>query len=161
MQQRGEAAHVHTRATVPGPRLAKSRERGDSRLPCGVVCEVSEGNHLHDHLRRATRHTPFTDTQESVNHIDRYPLRPPSPSSTVLRTAIRTEADRGGQKSGRPTPAPSILHSTHHPNREDGSRAGRPLPAHRRALRGGARGRAPGMLTLSLTGGKGAGDFLP
>lgn len=88
-----------------------------------------------------------------MNHIYRYPLQPFSPSSAALQIAIRTKVDGS---PGNP-PSPSILHGTHHPNRENRSQAGGPLPAHRHALRGGAGGRAPGMLALSPTGGKVAG----
>lgn len=113
------------------------------------------GNHLHDYLQRAMRHNPFTETQENVDRIYRYPLRPLSPSSTLLQTAICTKTDRS---PGNP-PSSSILHGTRHPNPENCSQAGCPLPAHRHALHGTGEGRgaAPGMLALGLTGAKVAG----
>lgn len=149
--------HVQTRATGPGPRLAKFRECGDSRLPCGVVCKVSEGNHLHDYLRRATRHNPFSETQENVNHVYRYPLRPFSPSSAALQTAIRTKAD--GSPGTHPPPAVYTAHAT----RIERAAPKRAVRCPRTGMHCGAgRGAGPRACSrLARLEGKWLGDFLP
>lgn len=131
MQQGRPPQPTRRRCRATGTHRPQGQGHGwpNSEDAVTVACSAESwagfrGNHLHDYLQRAMGHNPFTETQENVDPIDRRPLRPLSPSSTVLQTAARAEADRS---PGHPPPQHFTRHAPPKP--------GEPLPGGPSAAR--------------------------
>lgn len=99
------------------------RRGSDNHLPCSHVQGFS-GNYLHKYLQWTPRHCPFIEMWVTVDHSDKYPLQPLSPSSTPLQTEQVPQASLS-----------SILCGVQHSNRVSQTPSTEPAP-HRQAPHG-------------------------